>query len=286
MSTGGRPIVYRISPWRRGLFAGLGGLIMLPMLIGAIATGNGGFLAGMLIVFVIWAPCYYLVHAARIILSEDGVQFRQVGYHLESKWENVAGLWLVKGQQGFELIQPMENYSAKLLAGTADTQMIVHGAAVDAVPGEDRRPLVLARRFIPIEAFAYYVENGNLLEDIRRFAPQIADQPFGDVELQAARPHAEQTKSSTGSNVLVAVLLIAAVVLGIAMGTDVLPENVQGMLAIAFRVVILLCIAFYAVYNIVWTFSYAREGRWGKAALAAVFAIIQVLFCLAILGNF
>lgn len=285
MSTCGRPIVYRISPWRRGLFAGLGGLIMLPMLIGAIATGNGGFLAAMVIVFVIWGPCYYLVHAARIILSEDGVQFRQVGYHLESKWENVCRLWLVKGQEGFELIQPMENYSAKLLAGTADTQLTIHGAAIDAVPGEDRRPLVMARRFIPIEAFAYYFQNGNLLDDIRSFAPQIADQPFGDVELQAARP-AEQPTSSTGSNVMVVVIIVAAVALGLAMATDVLPENVQGMIAVALRVVILLCVAAYAVCNIAWTVSYARAGRWGKAALSALFAILQLLICLAAFGNF
>ena len=76
MDNGGDVRVYRISPWRRGLFAGLGLLIALPLLIVGIVTREAGGFVGCAIVTAIWAPCYYLVHSARLILSAKGVQFR------------------------------------------------------------------------------------------------------------------------------------------------------------------------------------------------------------------
>ena len=277
--------VYRIGPWRRGIFAGIGLIFMIPMFVGALITREAGLAVGGVVFLLIWAPCYWLVHSARLILSAEGVQFRQFGYNLASPWENVVRLWLIKGQQGFELSRPMENYSAKLLAGTAETRITMQGVPMDFVPGEHRKGLVVDRKFIPAEAFAYYFDRGNLLADIRRYAPQIADDPLRDADLVATATETDQKPMGIAGWVALGSIVAVALTLGILMGTNSVPENVQRGAVTVIEGLIFLALGAYGVVNIVSSYNYARTGRWGRAALTAVFALLQVLICLAILGN-
>lgn len=275
--------VYRISPWRRGLFAGLGFLIMLPILIAGLVSQNAGMFVACGIIALIWAPCYYLVHSARLILSAEGVQFKQLGYGLSTSWENVTRLWLLKGQEGFELAQPMENFSARMLSGTADSQFVVQSAVVDPVPGEDRRGLVVARRFIPLDGFVYWVDRGDLLDEIRRFAPQVADNPLRAIPV--AENQTGQSENGKGQGVLIGSIIAGAVILGILMGSDLLPINVQWGIEKIIRVIIFVCIAIYAVFNLTWSVIYVRSGSWGRAALAALFGLMQVAFCILLFAS-
>ena len=179
----------------------------------------------------------------------------------------------------------MQNFSAKLLSGTADSQFVAQGALVDPVPGEARRGLVVARQFIPIEAFAYWIERGDLLDEIQRFAPRLAENRLSSLSLSQDPTGELQKTTGTGEWILIGSIIVAAVIFGGLLGADVLPLNVQWGAERVIRAITFVCLSAYAVFNFTWSVMHARSGRWGRAALAAVFGMLQVLFCIVLVNG-
>lgn len=283
MSQSDQKRIYYISPWRSRIFAGIGLALILPM--AAIGVVQPAMFVVCALIAMIWGPCYYLVATTRLILSSDGVEFKQIGYRLASPWQNVARIWLLEGQEGFELREPMDSFSAKLLSGTAETTLIVHGVPLDPVPGEQRRHLVQAKQFIPIEAFAYWFQHGDLLEEIRRYAPDAVEHAVRPVEAAPGEIATPRPSWATRDYFVVAIV-VGALALGLLMATNVLPVAVQRGIEKSLTGVIFVCLALYALANMYWTVGHVRNGRWGRAVLGLLFALIQILFCAQIASTF
>ena len=110
---------------------------------------------------------YLLLRYTRLELSERGVKLYQFGYTLESPWDNVAAFYDVKRAEGLVLHRPMECKGASVLRAFRKTGT---GGAV-RMYNDEQVSLLADRRFIPIEAFAYWLRHGRLREDLVRHAP-------------------------------------------------------------------------------------------------------------------
>jgi hypothetical protein len=111
---------------------------------------------------------HLLVSYARLIVTDQGVSLRQVGYHLDAPWGQVERLIRDTGREGFVLSHPMETRSARRL-GAFRSQSIGGLSYYD----EERKALLAEGRFIPIEAFGWHLRRGDLEARIGRLAPHL-----------------------------------------------------------------------------------------------------------------
>jgi hypothetical protein len=138
----------------------LAGLILEDM--AAWLTGlSAGIALG--IVFGVGAWWYPL-----LIVDQQGVEVRQIGYRLASSWRDIGELRRVPGHVGFVLKTPMTGPGAHRMASATksigDTPEIL--------------VLVMARRYIPIDPFAYWLDHGDLWQRILSEAPWLGEE-FG-----------------------------------------------------------------------------------------------------------
>ena len=166
--------VYRISPLRfwlpTGFFIALGALLLVSAgFSSAEPDSQRAFFLTGLFLFGCAGVLYVLLRYSRLELSERGVKVYQIGYTLETAWDNVAALYDVAGAEGLVLHQPMQCRGASVLRAFRKT-----GARAGLRLYNDEQVLLLAeRRFIPIEAFAYWLKHGRLRDDVVRHAPAV-----------------------------------------------------------------------------------------------------------------
>lgn len=271
------PRVYRLSPRRRAILYGSWALLGLPLLVGGMVTGEPGLLVGGVLVSAVMLPLLLWVDfAAKLIVSADGIETRQVGARLQSSWANVAGLRLVPGSEGFVLREPMSGSGPQRFAGAS--QVRFQGAALyDDV----RLQLISERRFIPIEAFAYWWTRGDLRAAIARAAPDLearTDPSGGPV------PGTSGPEGMSKSRIWLLVLFIA-VLIGIGVGINFLPPDAR---RVTFRVLLVpvgLAFAVLAGRNFLAAIRLLGARRWGGGALWFCLALVQVGIVLAILGE-
>ena len=166
--------VYHISPLRfwlpTGFFIVLGGLLLVCAAFSSEDPNSqrACFITGL---FLFGCACllYALMRYTRLELSGRGVKLYQFGYTLETEWDNVAALYDVAGAQGLVLHRPMQCGGAAVLRAFRNT-----GAPASLRLYNDEQVRLLAeRRFIPIEAFAYWLKHGRLRDDLVRNAPAV-----------------------------------------------------------------------------------------------------------------
>lgn len=168
----GKRVVYHISPLRfwlvPGLFLVLAGLVFV-MVFGdsradrpetkEVAVYMGLFFLAFAIV------AYFLMRYTRLVLSPEGVKLYQFGYRLETMWNNID--YLDDSEiQGLVLRRSMECSEAYTLSNARN--LAINGEAF--YTGEQIR-LLAERRFIPLNAFAYWFDRGNLREDLNTYIP-------------------------------------------------------------------------------------------------------------------
>ena len=169
--------MYHISPVRVGLAAGPLLALAVLMLVGAVFVSGDPAEQGALVwgggVFIVCALFVtLLVRYTRLTLSEDGIRLRQAGYTLETEWQNVAQLYNLPRAEGLVLHQPMDSRGASVLRGFRNTRF---GIGRLRFYNQEQARLLGECRFIPIEAFAYWLEHGRLREDLLRHAPSLIE---------------------------------------------------------------------------------------------------------------
>lgn len=167
--------VYHISPWRFWLMPGM--FLAFALLMFALVfedsrpaqpeTINIPVYIGLF--FLAFAVAmYFLMRYTRLVLSDEGVKLYQFGYRLETDWSNVAYLDEGSGREGLVLLRPMNCPGASTLRSAR------HLAMKDVGFYNDKQIKLLGeQRFIPIDAFAYRLDRGNLRADVNRRAPAI-----------------------------------------------------------------------------------------------------------------
>lgn len=271
------PRVYRLSPRRRALMYGSWAVFAVPLLIGGLVTGEPGLLVGGVLVSAIMLPLLLWVDlAAKLIVTADGIETRQVGARLQSSWANVAGLRLVPGSEGFILREPMSGTGPQRFAGAS--QVRFQGAAFyDDV----RLQLIRELRFIPIEAFAYWWKRGDLRATILRFAPDL------EARTEASGgplPGTQAPDRPSRSRTLLLVLVIT-VLIGSGVGLNFLPPATRQLALRVLMVPVGLAFAVLALRNVLAAIRLLGARRWGGGVLWFCLALVQVGIVLAILGE-
>jgi len=271
------PRVYRLSPRRRAILYGSWALFGLPLLIGGLVTGEPGLLVAGVLVSAIMLPLMLWVDlAAKLILTAEGIETRQVGARLQSSWANVAGLRLVPGSEGFVLREPMSGSGPQRFASASHVR--IRGAALyDDV----RLQLISELRFIPIEAFAYWLKQGDLREAIARVAPDLesrTDPSGGPV------PGTQGPERPSKSRTLLVIVLVS-VIIGLSIGLNFVPPDTRRVALNVMMVPVGLAFAVIATRNVVAAVRLFRAGRVGGGVLWISLALVQVVIVLAILGD-
>ena len=162
---------YQTSPWRRRAMwffllplLGLGGWMLFSSEAGDRSSG----VIILPLVVPLLAGWQWLMTYTRLTLSADGVTLRLPGMALQAPWSAITRVDATRGKEGFVTSKPMHGRGARWLAALSGVD--VHGSSPY---DEDQQAKVEARRFIPIEAFAWNLRRGTLAADIARFAPKL-----------------------------------------------------------------------------------------------------------------
>ena len=177
MSSAAKRTVYYISPLRLWLAVGPLLVIAVLMLVGAaFVSGDpaeqGGLILGGGMLLLCSLFVVVLVRYSRLTLSEDGIRLRQIGYTLATDWQNVSRLYDLPGAQGLVLHRPMTSRGASVLRAFRNTRF---GIGRLRFYNQEQAQLLAERRFIPIEAFEYWLKHGRLREDLLRHVPSLTE---------------------------------------------------------------------------------------------------------------
>ncbi len=173
--------IYHISPLRRSLLAIVVGPIILVMLLFGLYFFNSSegkaSLATAGLIFLIMLPFQWLLYRTKLTVSAAGVSLKQTGGTLQAPWNEIIRIRIDKGREGFVTSVPMTGSGAELFARFRGIGQRGSAATYD----DEQRALLEERRFIPIEAFGWYLRRGTLFDDIVRFAPQLSKdlEPLG-----------------------------------------------------------------------------------------------------------
>jgi hypothetical protein len=261
---------YGISPRRRNVLIAAGLLITLPLLLAGLLASDPALLGAGALVTAIIGPIFVLaIRSARLVVSEHGIELRQLGARVTTSWDNVAGLRLDRGREGLVLHRPLAGAGAERLAAAASVTF--QGAWLE---DPERRALIMEQRLIPIEAFAYWIEHGDLRAILTARVPALSAP-------EAWRPPAPP-KLPPWRVALIVAIILAAMGAGavLALASPATQLRAQRILAIPAG----LAIAVYALANAGAAVRFWRRGRYGWSVLWSAMAAVQALVVVAILG--
>ena len=154
--------VYHVSPLRLWLPTGAFGAGGILLLVSAQLTDDAVMQNALFLtaIFLLVCTCviYLSVRFARLELTESGVKLRQIGYTLETTWDNIEKLYDARRAEGLVLRRPMDASGAGVLRAFRSTGV---GAGIRMYNTEQIQWLA-EQRFIPIDAFAYWLDRGDL----------------------------------------------------------------------------------------------------------------------------
>lgn len=172
--TAGERTVYHIGPLRLWLPPGLFVILAALLLLLAFTSpdepdARRALVFTALILLAFAALLYLLMRYTRLVLTERGVRLRQIGYTLETDWDNVARLAEQPGRQGLVLHRPMDCRGASVLRAFRRTRTTAATRFYD----DEQVSLLAERRLIPLDAFAHALKRGRLREELARRAPSL-----------------------------------------------------------------------------------------------------------------
>lgn len=161
--------IYRVSPWRLwgppGAFACLA--IAMPV-AGALARDDGDNRAlwfTALVVVAVGGGSLALGLYPRLVVSDQGLVLRQVGWQVSTTWDAVERLALERGAEGL--------YLRKALTGTGAWALRV-GRYLPAWYTAEQDRGVAGDRWFPLQPFAWWLRHGDLRQQLERHAPWLA----------------------------------------------------------------------------------------------------------------
>lgn len=166
--------VYHLSPLRLWLAPGIlvviGLFILVLPILDSTAPDNTKNLAFYMgIAFLAFAAVMYLIlRYTRLVLSADGVNLYQFGYKLKTDWDNVAVLYAEPGAEGLVLHHSMDCPGARILNDYRHTKI-----KDENLYNDEQIQLIAEYRFIPLNAFGYWLKNGQLRDDLIHRAPGL-----------------------------------------------------------------------------------------------------------------
>ena len=157
---------YDLPPTRKIILLCVLGAIELPLLALALFGGELAGLLAAVIVALILGPIAYLAawRYPRLVLREEGIELQQLGWRVSTRWQNVAQI-IRSPSPGLILREPLEGRGAKTLAAS-NSLVAFYGSTGDA--------LVSERRWFPLDPFAYWMDRGDLAQQLLRHAPPSA----------------------------------------------------------------------------------------------------------------
>lgn len=173
--------VYRISPIR--LWSAPGMLIAFALLM-FLSTIRFGFddptfwsvtLPMVLILLGFAAVSFFATLYSRLVISADGVELYQLGYHLSAPWNNVEAILEQPGHKkpGFVLREPLTGKAVKRLYRSARKMSSGATSARFRMFKDEQLDLLWEGRLIPIDAWAYLLKRGILQDHLTTYAPWV-----------------------------------------------------------------------------------------------------------------
>ncbi len=151
---------YRVGPLRRWIRF----LILVPIavtVVGMAWFNPGASIALALVTLPFVGLGLWAIAMARLEITPQGVNLRQLGFRLSTHWDNVESLYSVRGREGIVTIEPMVGAGVEKLRRT-------RGFSLSGMPQYDsnQQQWLAEGRFIPIDAFGYWLRKGDLLKSI------------------------------------------------------------------------------------------------------------------------
>ncbi len=154
---------YDLPPNRKIILLCILGAIELPLLALSIVGGEPAGVLAALVVALILGPIAYVAawRYPRLVLREEGIELQQLGWRVSTTWENVAQI-VRSPSPGLILREPLEGRGATTLAAS-NRFVAFYGPMGDA--------LVRERRWFPLDPFAYWMDRGDLSQQLSQHAP-------------------------------------------------------------------------------------------------------------------
>ena len=162
---------YHVSPLRRWFLWFIFGPILLVLVLAWLLIDDPqaiAFLITAALVLLIALPFQWIIDRTRLELSSKKIWLRHFGFVLDTDWENVEGMRLDRGREGFITKTPLVGKGAERLARFRGP-----GAGAAQMYDPQERELLGQQRLIPIAPFAWHLRHGKLAADIARFAPHL-----------------------------------------------------------------------------------------------------------------
>ena len=284
-------ISYSLSPRRRVVILSVAGFFLaLPLLLlvgwyfsgeQALALAAGIVACIMLPFFIYMCVCAYY---PRLSVCADGLMVRGViGFApINIAWESIERLRLNCGSEALVLRQPLQSRAARFWGNWSGTSY-----SGSPLYDQEQQELIRAARYVPLQAFAWWFEHGDLLTNMRSHAPALFEN--FDREISAAKlARASNRRMIIGISVLTVACLAVAVYFGIyhpdALENPSVTSFGNKVLTVAGYLVAVV-LGLYAVANILAVFQFAKARKFGMAAFWLVAAVVQFLLAILALAR-
>lgn len=266
------PKIYGPNPRARNIMLGLWLLFALPLTVLGVFYDEPAMLGAAALLSAIMLPIFvYVLRAAKLILTSDGIELRQVGARVFTPWHNVAAVRTQRGAEGLVLHQPISGKGAERLAA-------VSGFSYGGAPlyDEERRRLLYEKRFIALDGFAHWLHKGDLHQMILQHATALS----ADAAMTSPEAPPATVKMSGARIALIIAIIVAAAALGIA---SALSPKIMSVVEPVIAVVLMLALGVYAVANGHAALNHLRARRFGWFTLLTLVALVQALIVFAVL---
>ena len=281
-------VSYTISPRRRLLLLCVAGLFLFiptALLVCAAFSSDAALITAGAIVTCIMLPfAVFMCFCAwypRLTVADDGIHLRGIiGFAPFSvAWEMLENLRLNPGSEALILRQALQTRAARSWSNWSGVNLSGSPLYDDA-----QKQLINAALYVPIEAFAWWFEYGDLLAAMRKHAPAIFE------HFEARRAAAKQARKSDRKMITIVSAITASVIaLAVIAGiyySDTFDGSKIGSIAnltmSSLGYVVALVLGLYAICNLATAFRFATARKFGLAIFWLVAAIVQ--FLLAILA--
>jgi hypothetical protein len=175
-----KPKVYHVSPLRLwlapGIFMSLGIFALAVAIFNYPNPDTNPYIYVGIGLLVFGLGMYLLIRHTRLVLSADGIRLQQFGWKLDTEWDNISHLYDEPGAEGLVLHRPMDCRGAFKLAALRNTQ--IEGASMYSA---EQIQFIGEHRFIPLSPFAYWINKGDLHDDLLQRAPTMASLKKSDL---------------------------------------------------------------------------------------------------------
>jgi hypothetical protein len=204
------PSIYHMSPRRRWLLLGMGGLLILgpgAMIVIGSVIGDNALVAVGIIFSLMMSPLaiflFWMGNFPRLTVSPQGIVARGVvGFStVEVPWDGIEKLLMRPNKQALVLRVPLNTKAAKRLSRWR--HMTYRGVPMY---DDEQKQYIAEERYVQIAVFYYWFKHGELLNEIRAYAPRLGEQ------YDAQQGEFAEMKKKEAKEWLIAAGIVAAII--------------------------------------------------------------------------